>query len=99
MRLQNEHRCWAAAIGALLASVPLARSQLLFVLNASFESPSTAFVDNRLERWQTTPKPFWYDESGGFTWDQLFGVFRNTDPGKPDHIFNFPELASWRIMT
>lgn len=79
---------WAAATGALLAGVPLARSQPLYVLNASFESPSTAFVDNRLEHWQRTPKPFWYDESGGFTWDQLFGVFRNTEPGKPDHIAN-----------
>lgn len=79
---------WSAAMGILLASTAFALSQPLYIPNASFESPTTAFVDNRLERWQRTPKPFWYDESGGFTWDQLFGIFRNTDPGKPDHIAN-----------
>jgi hypothetical protein len=63
-------------------------AEVLEIPNASFESPSTAFVDNRVDRWQKTPKPVWYDESGGFTWDQLSGVFRNTDPGKEDHIEN-----------
>lgn len=56
--------------------------------NASFESPSTEFVDNRVDRWQKTAKPAWYDESGGFTWEQLSGVFRNTEPGKDDHLLN-----------
>lgn len=63
-------------------------AEVLEIPNASFEFPSTAFVDNRVDRWQKTPKPVWYDESGGFTWDQLSGVFRNTDPGKEDHIEN-----------
>jgi len=79
---------WTALAGILFAATAVARAQPLYVPNASFETPSTAFVDNRLERWQRTPKPFWYDESGGFTWDQLFGTFKNTDPGKPDHIAN-----------
>lgn len=55
--------------------------------NASFESPSTPFADPRVDAWQKSPKPFWFDESRG-TWDQLTGVFLNTPPDKPDHIIN-----------
>jgi len=65
-----------------------ASAQPIWIPNASFESPATVFVDNRVDAWQKTPKPVWYDESGGFSWDQLSGVFRNSDPGKPDHIPN-----------
>lgn len=76
-------------VGGLFGAATLSGpAQPLYVPNASFESPATAFVENRLERWQKTPKPFWYDESGGFTWDQLFGVFRNSEPGKDDHLGN-----------
>ena len=75
--------CLTALLAALSAS-----AQPLWIPNASFESPATAFVDNRVDAWQKTPKPAWYDESGGFGWDQLSGVFRNSDPGKPDHIPN-----------
>jgi hypothetical protein len=75
------------ALSVTAATLQL-HAQPLFVPNASFESPPTAFVENRLDRWQTTPKPAWYDESGGFTWEQLFGVFKNTEPDKPDHIVN-----------
>lgn len=63
-------------------------AQPLHVPNASFESPRTDFVETRLDAWQKTPKPAWYDESGGFTWDQLFGIFKNTEPGAEDHIVN-----------
>lgn len=78
-------------LGTFTFLVLLARplsAQPLYVPNASFESPATEFVDNHLERWQHSPKPFWYDESSGFTWDQLFGIFKNTEPGKPDHLGN-----------
>lgn len=61
---------------------------VLEVPNGSFESPSTDFVDNRVDAWRKTPKPDGYDESSGFTWDQLSGVFRNTAPGSPDHLDN-----------
>jgi hypothetical protein len=58
------------------------------VPNGSFESPPTLFVDTRIESWQKTPKPAWYDESGGYLWDQLAGVFLNLPPGDPAHIGN-----------
>ncbi len=77
------------AMAALLlaANLPLGAEPIL-VPNASFESPATAFVDNRVDFWRKTPKPSWYDETGGFTWDQLSGVFKNTDPGEDDHLEN-----------
>ena len=56
--------------------------------NASFELPVTAFVDPFVGSWQKTPKPFWYDESGGYFWTQLTGAFANTAPGSADHIDN-----------
>jgi hypothetical protein len=56
--------------------------------NASFESPATLFVNTHVDSWQKTPKPDWYLETGGYTWDQLIGVFRNTAPGSSDHIAN-----------
>lgn len=66
--------------------LPSLRAAVIDLPNASFQSPATAFVDTRVDSWQKTPKPFWYDESGGFFWDQLTGVFKNSEPGKPDHI-------------
>ncbi|MBL9139122.1 MAG: hypothetical protein JNK85_24860 [Verrucomicrobiales bacterium] len=87
MLSSNRVRPWTFILSVAASTLSLP-AQPLFIPNASFESPSTSFVDNRLDRWQKTPKPGWYDESGGFTWDQLFGVFKNTEPGKPDHIVN-----------
>lgn len=58
------------------------------VPNSSFELPSTFFVNTRVEHWQETPKPAWYQEGGGFEWDQLTGVFRNPPPGASDHLVN-----------
>ncbi len=54
--------------------------------NGSFESPATGYVNPHVDFWQKTPKPPSYDESGGFLWVQLSGVFRNPDPDKADHI-------------
>ena len=68
--------------------VVFSQAQSLQLANASFESPVTQFVDNRVDSWLKTPKPFWYDESGGFAWDQLSGVFKNTAPGSADRIEN-----------
>lgn len=63
-------------------------AQSVPVPNSSFELPSTFFVNTRIEHWQETPKPAWYQEGGGFEWDQLTGVFRNPPPGASDHIVN-----------
>jgi hypothetical protein len=70
------------------ASILTVQSALLDVPNGSFESPATAFVDTRIDAWETTAKPDWYDESGGFFWSQLTGVFRNSPPESSDHIVN-----------
>lgn len=58
------------------------------VPNASFESPVTPFVSTQIDAWQKAPKPAWYDETGGFFWDQLVGLFKNTPAGSADHIEN-----------
>jgi hypothetical protein len=64
--------------------------------NASFESPQTAFVDVNIDSWQDAPKPWWYDESGGYFWNQLTGVFLNVPPEDPGHIDNCDGLqAAW----
>lgn len=73
-----------AVLGPGLAAATVS----LPVPNASFELPATPFVDTRIESWIKTPKPADYDESGGRLWDQLNGVFKNTNPGKADHIDN-----------
>lgn len=74
---------------AVVAGTPgAAGEETIDVPNASFESPETGFADPRIDAWVKTPKPPWYDESGGFFWDQLTGVFKNTEPGSPEHIDN-----------
>jgi len=73
---------------AMLGSARIASAENLRIPNASFEAPSTVFADPRVDSWQKSPKPDWYDESGGFPWDQLSGVFLNTPSDKPDHITN-----------
>jgi len=81
----------AAAIGLLVLSgwAGSLRAGTIPVPNASFESPLlTTSVDTRIDSWQETPKPIWYDESGGFLWDQLTGVFTNLAPEYPSHIDN-----------
>jgi len=55
--------------------------------NGSFESPATEFADPRIDAWQETPKPDWYDETES-PWDFLTGVFMNPAPGSADHIDN-----------
>jgi len=64
------------------------RAGPISVPNASFESPVTVFAAPAVNSWQKTPKPDWYDESGGFYWDDLTGQFKNTSPASSDHIDN-----------
>lgn len=72
----------------LMGAVCLLRAETIPVPNSSFESPATLFVDLAIDSWQKTPKPDWYVESGGFTWSQLTGAFKNTPAGNFDHIDN-----------
>lgn len=74
--------CLAVGWELGLAALPIA------VPNASFESPSVAFVSIEVAGWQKTPKPDWYVEDGGFFWTQLTGVFRNPAPGALDRLDN-----------
>jgi hypothetical protein len=65
-----------------------AETRTLLVPNGSFESPATDFVNIQVDGWRKTPRPDDYPEGGGFLWDQLTGVFRNTPPDSPDHLLN-----------
>lgn len=77
---------WLLVIAVALG-IPV-RAALLPVPNASFEMPATSFVLIGIDDWQKTPKAPGYDESGGFFWVQLTGLFSNTPPGNFDHIVN-----------
>ncbi len=89
---------WAWAVVAALA-VQGALGQSIPVPNGSFEEPATAFVDLRIDPWQRTEKPPWFDEGGGFLWGQLVGTFANTASGKPDHIANLDgKQAAWLFV-
>jgi hypothetical protein len=82
--------CWGLIGGLWLSATPESglRAGEIVVPNASFESPSTNFVSTLIDDWQKPPKPDWYDEGGGFLWDQLTGIFRNPAPTNPSHIDN-----------
>jgi hypothetical protein len=68
----------------------------LAIANPSFELPSTPFVSTIIEGWQRTPRPPWYDEGGGFLWEQLTGLFLNPAPGSADRILNcHGDQAAW----
>lgn len=82
----NFGKTWTCVLVGFLSLA--AQAGRNYIPNHSFESPETPFVDQRIDSWQRTPKPFWYDESGGFTWEQLTGTFLNTPPGTNNHIHN-----------
>lgn len=72
-----------------LAAVIVARSgesAVLPVANPSFELPATDFVDLRVESWQKVPKPDWFVETPGQTWDQLIGTFKDDPKDALDNI-------------
>ena len=70
-----------ARAGSLLAAP-------INIPNHSFESPTTSFYSILIDSWQRTPKPDWYEQGGGFSWEQLTGAFKNTATNSPDHISN-----------
>lgn len=80
------HTFGSAAVALLVSGA--AWGQQITVPNGSFERPATFFVLTLVDFWQETPRPGWFQEGGGFSWDQLTGVFRNTQPGASDHIDN-----------
>jgi hypothetical protein len=85
-------------IGLLGASIGFGAlcAESIPIPNGSFESPSTLFVNTHVDSWQKAPKPPDYDESGGYQWDQLVGVFKNTAPGAADHLVNCDgSQAAW----
>jgi hypothetical protein len=69
---------WLSALQAATVPVP----------NASFESPATSSVDTRIDSWEKTPKPLWWDEAQYGPWDQLIGAFANPPSGDASHIDN-----------
>jgi hypothetical protein len=69
---------WSAGVQAATIVVP----------NGSFESPATTNVDLRIDAWEKTPKPFWWDEATYGAWDNLVGAFTNVPPGDPRYIDN-----------
>jgi hypothetical protein len=71
-----------AAVANKLQAAPI------YVPNASFESPETTFAEPNVDSWQMPPTPLWYDESGGYLWIQLTGVFLNLAPPDPAYIDN-----------
>jgi hypothetical protein len=95
--MMNKYSTGLLFVGAFLAvwANPLLGDSV-YVPNASFELPETVFVDVNIVSWQDCPKPWWYDESGGYFWDQLTGVFLNVPPEDPSHIDNCDGLqAAW----
>lgn len=75
-------------VGACLAAWAGLWAGPVAIPNGSFESPRTDFVDTRVDSWQKSPKPAWWDEQAYGPWDQLVGVFANVPPEDPRHIDN-----------
>lgn len=70
-----------------------AYAQAINVPNGSFESPTPPPgypATPQMDFWQKPPTPSWFDSTqfGGLTWDQLSGLFPNTQVGASDHIDN-----------
>src|SRR5439155_12475624 len=86
-----------ASLALGVSSCPTSlRAGSISVPNNSFESPVTVFVDTHIDSWQKSAKPPWYDESGGYLWDQLTGTFKNTPTNSSDHIDNCDgNQAAW----
>lgn len=89
---------WSVTLGVLvwLGGTATGNPAAVPVPNASFEAPVTPFVNVDIAAWEEAPRPAWFDEAAGFTWNQLTGVFKNTAPGATDHITNIDgNQAAW----
>jgi hypothetical protein len=63
-------------------------TETIAVPNFSFESPSTPFVDTRVDSWQKAAQPGTFDPNIFGPWDTLAGLFANTAATNADHIDN-----------
>ena len=90
MRFCNRASGLAGLVLAGLAGVSVVQATPVTLANPSFELPSTGFVDTRVDGWNKTPTPFWFDPAttGGVTWDQISGVFANPPVGQPTRKTN-----------
>src|SRR5262245_52790 len=71
-----------------LGGFQFSRADGIAIPNGSFESPATTYVSVNIDSWQKSPKPAWYQETGGFLWIYNTGIFKNTAPTSLDHIDN-----------
>jgi hypothetical protein len=81
-------RTGLAAVMIAALSLPFAWAGAISIPNNSFESPATSYVSINIDSWQKSPKPDWYQETGGYMWTQLTGIFKNTPTNDPSHIDN-----------
>ncbi len=96
IRAWAKRRAWLYArlltatsiFATVLALSPRALGREIPIPNGSFESPAVSFVSTQVDAWEKTPKPELYEETGGFLWTQLTGIFKNTSLGSPDRIEN-----------
>src|SRR3954463_8840915 len=78
-----------ALLSLLLTVHSPATAVSIAVPNGSFESPNALFgVSINVDSWQKTSLPPGYTPPGGYEWADVVGVFKNTAPGKSDHIDN-----------
>lgn len=79
---------------ALISSICWMQAATIAIPGGSFESPAPFPgwpVNTSIDSWQESPQPGWYDPMlmGGYSWDQLSGVFPNPPPSSPaNHIDN-----------
>jgi hypothetical protein len=72
----------------LVLRVSALRAQPIPVPNYSFEAPVAGSVDFRINNWQKTPKPDWWDESQNGPWNELVGIVPNWPGGAEDPLAN-----------
>lgn len=79
-----------AGLAFSFATAGFARAESIPVGNASFESPSTTFVNPFIDVWRKTPQPSWFDPAftQGVTWEQLSGAFANPAVGQANRKEN-----------
>ena len=101
-------RMTLAVVAAFTCLADRAHGQSVSIPNASFEGPSTTFVSSFIDSWQKTAQPVWYVPAnfGGYTWDQLSGVFLNAAPlidnlngNQAALMFGLPELGLYQELS
>jgi thiamine pyrophosphokinase len=90
-------RSVATIVGILaLTALRGLSTEAILIPNGSFESPVTTYASPFMDSWQKTPKPDWYDETGGFSWTQLTGQFSNQPPSYIDNCDG--KQAAWMFV-